>query len=91
VPRYLDAGYSFVDYDVSFGSYHVNQGNPLGARYARDVGMGMVAYLMEVPEEYYQEDQRALEERIKASEAGIKNQGRASGLDHGEVQSSYDK
>src|SRR6188768_1396408 len=52
VQRFLNAGYTFVDYDVTFGSYHVNQGNSVGARYARDVGQGVTAFLMEIPIEY---------------------------------------
>lgn len=86
VPRYLDAGYTFVDYDVSFGSYHVHQGNPLGARYARDVGMGMVAYLMEIPLEYYNEDRLREEEQLKAAEAALERDARAKGLDHGTLK-----
>lgn len=85
VPRFLDAGYTFVDYNVSFGSYHVNQGNELGARYARDVGMGMVAYLMEIPKSLKEEYDREEEERLRAGERAIYENARADGLDYGNI------
>ena len=86
VPRYQAAGYSFVESDVTFGSYHVNQGNPLGARYARDVGAGQTAYLMEIPQEWYDEDMAKQEEDRQAAEASIKSVARQQGLDHGDIQ-----
>jgi hypothetical protein len=86
VPKYLEAGYSFVTNDVTFGSYHVNQGNPLGARYARDVGAGRTAYLMECPLNQYEEDRKREEEDRQANEASIKTNAQRLGLDHGDLQ-----
>lgn len=85
VPRYLEAGYTFVDYDVTFGSYHVHQGNPLGARHVRDMGMGTVGYLMEIPQEYYDEDRQAEEDQLKAAEGSMLEESRSKGLDHGDL------
>jgi hypothetical protein len=86
VPKYLGAGYTFVESDnVTFGSYHVNQGNPLGARYVRDVGMGKFSYLMEIPQEYYDEDRQAEQDSIDKAEEGMKQSARQSGLDHGDL------
>lgn len=86
VPKYLDAGYTFVDYDVSFGSYHVNQGNSLGARYVRDVGNGKFAYLMEQPQEYYDEDRAKEHASLDAAERTMSDKARATGLDHGDFK-----
>lgn len=91
VPKYLDAGYTYVDYEVSFGSYHVNQGNSLGARYARDVGQGMVAFLMEQPQEWYDEDRAKEAADLSAQEAALSVDGVRSGLDHGSIQISREK
>lgn len=86
VPRFQAAGYTFVDYDVSFGTFTVNQGNPLGARHVRDVGAGQYSYLMEIPMEYYLEDEEARLKSIDAGEASLKDRARAAGLDHGDLQ-----
>ena len=86
VPRYIEAGYAFVSNDVTFGSYHVNQGNPLGARYARDVGAGRTAYLMEVPQEYYDEDRQREEDERRAIEISMRDEAYQKGLDHGTLQ-----
>lgn len=84
VPRYLEAGYTFVDYEVSFGAQHVNQGNSIGARYSRDMGKGTVGYLMEVPQEYYDEDRAREALELEHTEASLgRNPGQ--GLDHGTV------
>jgi hypothetical protein len=86
VPRYLDAGYTFVENDVAFGSYHVQQANPHGARYARNVGLGMIAYLMEIPKEYYESDRAKEMEDIALTEASMKRDARNQGLDHGDLE-----
>lgn len=83
VPRFKDAGYTFVDYDVSFGSYDVHQGNVFGARHARNVGNGTIAFLMEIPQEWYDQDRKAEEDALKASEGSMYAEARDKGLDHG--------
>ena len=88
VPRFLDAGYTFVDNDVSFGTHHVQQANPLGARYARNVGMGVTAYLMEIPQKFYDEDRDAEEAERKANESTMRRTARSEGLDHGDLMIS---
>lgn len=70
---------------MSFGSFHVQQANPLGALYAKNMGMGVTAYLMEIPEEYYNEDRDAEAESIAAAEASMKRTARSEGLDHGDL------
>ena len=86
VPRYLEAGYTFVDYDVSFGSQHVNQGNTIGARYSRDMGKGMVGHLMEIPQEYYDQDRETEQAEVDAIEGQIRPQSYRDGLDHGDFK-----
>lgn len=85
VPRFLDAGYTFVDYDVSFGSYHVNQGNVFGARYARNMGQGVIGYLMEIPLELFNEQRAEEEKQLLNAELSMNHDARSSGLDHGAV------
>lgn len=86
VDRFRAAGYTFVDYDgVTYGAYSVNQSNPLGARYAKNVGGGVYAYLMEIPQEIYDEDYRKQQAELDLKEAGIKIEARRQGLDHGDL------
>lgn len=87
VPAYEAAGYAFVENDVSFGATHVQQANPHGARYAKNVGLGMIAYLMEIPQEYYDADRKREADEISLMEASIKRNAQAEGLDHGELRS----
>lgn len=89
VPAYQAAGYTFVDNDVTFGATHVQQANPLGARYAKNVGLGMIAYLMEIPIEYYNEDRAKEAEEVDAVEASIKRDARSEGLDHGDLSINF--
>lgn len=84
VPRYLEAGYTFVDYDVSFGAHHVNQGSSIGARYSRDVGRGMVAHLMEIPQEWYDADRAEEAAFIDQTETSL-GRGSSRELDHGNL------
>lgn len=86
VPAYQAAGYNFVENDVSFGATHVQQANPHGARYAKNVGLGMTAYLMEIPNEYYEADRKREADEIAATEASIRRNAMAEGLDHGELK-----
>jgi hypothetical protein len=86
VPRYEAAGYTFVNYEgVTFGSYHIQQSNPLGARYCRNMGGGVLAYLMEIPLDLYNQDrmdeQKDLDDRMEA----INKEAREQGLDQGKV------
>ena len=85
VPQYIDAGYTFVDNDVSFGSLHPDQANPHGARYTRNVGGYQTAYLMEIPQEYFDADRAAEEEERIAQEATMFSDARQEGLDHGDL------
>jgi hypothetical protein len=85
VPAYQAAGYTFVENDVSFGSHHVQQANPLGARYARNMGLGTIAYLMEIPQEYYDSDRDLEAKEVDDIEASMKREARSLGLDHGDI------
>ena len=56
VDRYLAAGYDFVTYDVQVGDRHVNTASQIGNKVSMAAGNGLTAYLMECPEEIYQEE-----------------------------------
>lgn len=56
VERYLAAGYDFVNYDVVVGDRQVNAASQVGSRVSMAAGNGLTAYLMECPEEIYNEE-----------------------------------
>lgn len=70
-------GYEYaVDQSLQIGSPDVdNENRDLGARISRvvDKSTGQKAYLMEIKEEFYQEDQSAKNKAVKAKDDLIKN------------------
>lgn len=72
VGTFQDASYEFVNHPIKVGNRHIDVSDMQGAKISRNVGNGVVAYLMRVPDEFYQEDMKvyhrdvvdAAEERI---------------------------
>jgi len=71
VDMFLDAGYSIVNDDTKTADDNVGSATKLGSNASRNVGGGTNAVLMEIPEEFYNEDQLAKEQKIKRSEESI--------------------
>lgn len=70
----LDAGWDFVHKDghTTVGDASGTQeGGDIGSRVSRPVGGGIVAYLMEIPEELHAEDQLAKQRMVNATEADM--------------------
>jgi hypothetical protein len=63
-----DAAYEFVTHAIKVGNRHVNVSDMQGSKIARNVGGGVVAYLMRVPQVWYDEDM-ALEQKVKVDAA----------------------
>jgi len=80
VKRYQAAGYTFVeDPSMMVGDPTVNAATPFGSVVTRNGGLGVTLYLMEIPQEWYDEDRAAEEEERKAVEAQIFNPDRDGG------------
>lgn len=62
------AGYMPVEENVQVGDPYVGDPKKLGSVVTKSVGGGRKAVLMEIPEEYYREDQEARQAKIKAEE-----------------------
>ena len=71
IARAEDAGYNFVKGDVPTGDKSVGDGSKKGSCVTKSVGGGRVAYLMEIPQEYYDEDQKAKQDEIDETERGM--------------------
>lgn len=73
----VEGGYRYVMGDVEVGTPDVGSGNTdVGSRISKVVGTKedgtpLRAYLMEIPREFYAEDQAAKEEKTKATERSI--------------------
>lgn len=70
VERYQAAGYGFWTGDAMVGDRKIDSDSPIGTGViSKNVGNGVTAFLMVVPEEIYKEDQEALQREIAEKEA----------------------
>lgn len=73
IARFMDAGYEPVSTDeATIGTSRANVGSPEGSINRIDVGGGLHAVLMKIPNEFYEEDQAAKMKRVDASEDTLK-------------------
>jgi len=73
VERFKQAGYELVDVnEARLSSQRVGAGTPEGTMASMPVGMGTTGYLMKIPKDWYEEDQRTKQVQIDASEESIK-------------------
>lgn len=86
-----DAGFEFVSHAVKIGNKHIDVSQMQGAKVSRNVGGGVIAYLMRIPQEFYDEDM-AEEQRVKvdAAEQAIFVDINSNGL-VGKVQKGWDE
>ena len=67
-----EAGYEFVSGDGELGDKRVAEGGKIDSRISKPVGNGVRGFLMRIPREFYEEDQKAKAERIDATERAMK-------------------
>lgn len=84
VDRRLLQGYDFVTHDVMVGDIRLSavasSQRPGATVISRNVGAGVVAYLMRIPNEYHQEDLKYLESLNDNLEESMHNMGPQGGL-----------
>lgn len=76
VQKFLNAGYEFVaSKDVQIGDARVDNPSAEGskAQVSVDKLTGQKAFVMRIKDEWYEEDQKAKQDRVKALEDAIKN------------------
>ena len=71
VPDYEDYGYAFVTHEVTVGNRHINVGTQIGEKVTKDVGNGVVGYLMRIKDEDYGEMQAALDKEVDEKEEAM--------------------
>jgi hypothetical protein len=85
-----DAGYEFVSHAIKVGNRHIDVSQMQGSKVSRNVGNQVIAYLMRVPQEWYDADM-AEEQRLKvdAAEAQVFVDSNSNGL-HGTLKTGRD-
>lgn len=72
IKRFQAAGYTIVDGNVTGGDTRAGADSQLGARVVRSVGGGIKGVLMEIPEEFYNEDQANKLNMVQETEESIR-------------------
>ena len=73
IERFKQAGYELVDVnEARLSSQRVGAGTPEGTMASMPVGMGTTGYLVKIPKDWYEDDQRTKQVQIEASEESIK-------------------
>ena len=70
IQAFLDAGYTIVQDGTEVGDYTTGQ-TSVGTASTRQVGGGVQGVLMEIPEEYYNEDQKDKQRQVDKTEHAI--------------------
>lgn len=68
IQRFQDAGYDFVTHEVQIGDAGVQSSDNKGGVVTVNVRGGIVAYLMRIKREWYEEDQAAKQADLDASQ-----------------------
>lgn len=72
VERYKDAGYGFWTGSAVVGDNHVDSNSGMTtSTMSKQVGNGVTAFLMVLPKELYEQDQKDLADEIAAKEAAL--------------------
>jgi hypothetical protein len=70
--RAQEAGYEFVESKESLGDPKAAQASKVGSHVSKPVGGGRVGYLMRIPNEFYEEDQKAKADKLLETERAMK-------------------
>jgi hypothetical protein len=90
ITQFQEAGYEIVQSDtVDVGDKRAAIGTSVGSAKQLSVGQGTKAYVMKIKKEWYEEDQRAKQGQIAATEAAIKEPS-LNGSDYGSLKVSRD-
>lgn len=75
-----EAGYEAVKEPTQVGDPRAGDASQLGSTVRKPVGDGKSAVLMRIPKEYYEEDQAAKEERLRAKEQALLEEAQGEGF-----------
>jgi len=90
ITQFQEAGYEIVQSDtVEVGDKRASNGTSVGSAKQLSVGQGTKAFVMKIKKEWYEEDQRAKQGQIAATESAIKDP-TLNGGDYGSTKLSRD-
>ena len=90
ITQFQEAGYEVVQSEsVDVGDKRAASGTSIGSAKTLSVGQGTKAYVMRIKKEWYEEDQRAKQGQIAATESAIKDP-TLNGGDYGSTKLSRD-
>lgn len=73
IAAFKDGGYEFVESRKAVhGDSRVDAASPEGSIEQRSVGSGLKGYLMRIPRELYEEDQKAKQQAVSKTEEALK-------------------
>ena len=72
ISQFEAAGYSVVKEDICVGDPKIGKGLQPGSGVSLEVGGGTKSVLMEIREEWFEEDQKAKQDKIKLAESDMK-------------------
>jgi len=72
IARLKDLGYEMVTDDTEVGQKVVDRATKVGSVVTRQGGQGVTLVLMRIPKEWYDEDQKAKQEKVNALEIAMK-------------------
>jgi len=81
IENFKAAGWNLVDETVQVGDPKIGKASSLGSLVNPHVGGGQKALLMEIPEEFYNEDKAAAQAKITRIENEIKRNSKIPGKD----------
>lgn len=70
--RAQEAGYEFVVSDEQLGDKRAAEGGKIDSRVSKPVGNGVRGFLMRIPRDYYDEDQKVKQDQIDETEKAMK-------------------
>lgn len=80
VDKFLVGGYEIVTNETQVGDKRVGVPAQEGSPVKISLGGGEQGYLMRIPKEWYDEDQKAKQDALDAQESAMKRQHRSDGL-----------
>ncbi len=81
IENFKAAGWNLVDEQVQVGDPKIGRASTMGSTVNPHVGGGQRALLMEIPEEYYNEDRAASQAKITKIENEIRRNSKSPGKD----------